>query len=196
MKIKHAMKTSLATILLAGFLTACQPNDPSPTLATTGSRTGWTTIPISAEYTIQYPPDLYMGRAYEKRVQTTDRPALVERNDAQSYVAGPGCNPLVYPCRIIEYGDSLTSTFPNINYFLNPQGRRIQYDQRIHFERDGRRVATLVFGKDLTGTPQPYKGVLYALPKNETYLRYLGRVAFADSTKQEVLDLIGTLAWY
>ncbi|MBC8153375.1 MAG: hypothetical protein H7Z72_10725 [Bacteroidetes bacterium] len=170
--------------------------DPIDTV--NSAKSGWTTIDLNIDYSIQFSSDAYTGRGYQLRPipgYFGDRTTLINRKDEQALISATFCDPTATPCLLIQYGDSLKFPLPDsIIPFKNSQGKGSYWNNRVTFGKDGKLFAVLYYGIN-PGVPfRRYQGSLYTVSRTSGLPQYTGITRFSDSTKQEVLDILSTIS--
>lgn len=164
----------------------------------TGPRAGWTTINFNVDYTIQFPSETYEGEGYKLRAEVSglfsDLPTSISRK-GKSYalIGATFCNPLAYPCSLIQYGDTLHTPLPKSIPYRNIEGESDRMNSQMTFGEKEKLYAVLYYEADPSSSPATYEGRLYTVAKNSGQPQYAGVVRFSEAYKQEIFDILSTL---
>nr|WP_293836898.1 hypothetical protein [uncultured Arsenicibacter sp.] len=190
------MKRGLLFLLISYVaVLSCTTDEPAPVSITTGPKSGWVTINLNMDYTIQFPPATYQGNSYSLRTPGSfgDTPASINRNDGQATLY-TFCNPNAYPCLLIPYAQTLPSPVPASVPYLNAKGETRELNNTTTFFKSGKQIAMLYYARDPEATEQPYTGHLYLRAKESGQLEYASRISFTEATLKEIQDILSTLS--
>ncbi len=174
---------------------SCKTDEPAPVSITTGTKSGWVTINLNMDYTIQFPPATYQGNSYRLRTPGSfgDTPAGITRNDGQAGIY-TFCNPNAYPCLFTPYAGALPSPVPASVPYLNAKGEKRELNNTITFFKSGKQIGILYYAHDPEATEQPYTGHLYLRAAASGQFEYASRIYFTEATQKEIPDILATLS--
>jgi hypothetical protein len=192
------MKTWLISFFVIVFtsLLSCNEKTVNPIDTVTQAKSGWTTIELNTDYTIQFPENQYVGSGFKLRTSSSDfgdKPTFINRKDEQATINATFCNPSAYPCSLIYYGERLAIPLTASIPFRNAKGEDDVLPNRVTFGTANNLFAVLYYGENTGVTLRTYEGRLYTLSRTSGSLQLAGSVRFSEATKAEIIAILSTI---
>jgi hypothetical protein len=153
----------------------------------------WVIEQFNTDYTIKFPDD-YSGGIIQQEIGTTFEKT---KNDNKAFVRGGFCNPAAYPCIANDYNifsdnSIIESTVDSILLYNISATEMVYWNQKVVIHNEQEEIGYF-FQTNHTNPIKDRVGLIYLYNNQGSVYQQAGRVYFASSTEEEVLNIIKSI---